>query len=132
MASEVEKFISNALEDAKEANSVRIFYDDEIPERLAVMHASEKWDLHEHIHESYFHSDGTTKLIGRTKCGSEEYELYNITNATWVGYVSKSTVDIKGQGIIKEVYIYVHGSKDVLGALLTALDKQGIEYQVTT
>ena len=131
MSSELEKFISSVLEDASEADNVRVFYDEEIPERLAVMHASEKWDLHEHIHESYFHTDGTTKLVGSTKCSSEEYRLYTITNATWVGYVSKSTVDIKGQGITKEVYVYIHGSKDILNALLDTLDKHGIEYRVT-
>ena len=128
----MERFISSVLEDASEADNVRVFYDEELPERLAVMHASEKWDLHEYIHESYFHTDGTIRLVGSTKQGSEEYRLYTISNATWVGYVDKSTVDIKGHGYVKEVYVYIHGSKDVLDALLTALDKQGIEYQVTT
>lgn len=131
MASGLEGFITNVLEDAKEAQNIRIFYDDEIPGRLATMHAVEKWDLHEYIHETYFHTDGEARVVGTARYGNEEYRLYNITNASWVGYVSKSTVVVKGQGYIKEVYVYVHGSKDVLGTLLTALDKHGIEYQVT-
>ena len=131
VASELEKFISSVIEDAKEAQNVRVFYDEDLPERVAVMHASEKWDLHEAVYTSYFHTDGTIRLVGSTKCGSEEYRLYTISNATWVGYVDKSTVVVKGQGYVKEVYVYVHGSKDVLNTLLSALDKQGIEYQVT-